>query len=280
MRSPASGPEAASAECTLTVVMTVYNHRRFLAQALEGVFRQSIFGAIRVLVSDDGSTDGSAELAMSVADGRPNVTVRRNARNIGVVDHWLGLVRMIDTPYVAILDGDDYWIAPDRLRDLLSFFAMVPDMQCAFTACTPVDADGRQITSRQPRFFGGRRHGFLYFEDVLNGNPVTSYSNCMYRTDMLRHVMLHESRREIYDWPVNLLIASRGPIGYLEGDYGAYRVHEDGMWSGLSEGEQNRWIGRCLEVVRPQVSARHRRAIDSCAWSRYMGTGPGQREEP
>jgi glycosyltransferase involved in cell wall biosynthesis len=280
MRSPASGSEAASTECSLTVVMTTYNHRRYVAQALEGIFRQSIFGAIRVLVSDDGSADGSAELASSLADGLPNVTVRRNAENIGVVEHWLGLIRTIETPYVAILDGDDYWTSPDRLRDLLSFLGMFPDVNCAFTACTPVDAGGRQIMPRRPQFFGGRRHGFLYFEDVLDGNPITTYSNCMYRTDMLRQVMLHESRREIYDWPVNLLIASRGPVGYLDGDYGAYRVHEDGMWSGLTEEEQNSWIRRCLEVVRPQVSARHRHAIDNCVWRRYRGAEPGRRADP
>lgn len=253
----------AEAASPLTVLLVVHDHAAHLRTAFESIAAQSIFGETRLIVSDDASTDGSADLAVALARGLPNVTVRRNPHNLGIAEHYRALVRSLETEYVAILEGDDFWIAPSRLADLRAMLAAHPAMNAAFAAYTLVDAAGKPVAPRRPALFGGGRHGFAYFEDVLQGNPIGSYSNCMYRSDTLRDVLLNEAGDMVYDWPVNLLIAARGPIGYLEGDYGAYRLHEGGFWTSMAADEKQRWLARCLDAVRPRLPPRYRRVVEA-----------------
>jgi glycosyltransferase involved in cell wall biosynthesis len=91
-----------------SVVIPVYNGERFLAEALESVFAQTL-PPYEVIVVDDGSTDASAEVA-----GRFPVTLIRQenrgpgaARNAGVAQ--------CTGEYLAFLDADDIWL-PEKLE--------------------------------------------------------------------------------------------------------------------------------------------------------------------
>jgi glycosyltransferase involved in cell wall biosynthesis len=92
----------------ISVVIPVYNGERYLTEALESVFAQT-HPVDEVIVVDDGSTDGSAEVA-----GRFPVTLIRQenrgpgaARNAGVA--------ACSGEYLAFLDADDTWL-PEKLE--------------------------------------------------------------------------------------------------------------------------------------------------------------------
>ncbi|KQT93600.1 hypothetical protein ASG49_00930 [Marmoricola sp. Leaf446] len=90
---------------TLSVVMPAYNTRAFIAAALESVLTQSLTD-LEVVVVDDGSTDGSGDIASSIAARDPRVRVVRQAnaglgaaRNVGA-EHARGA-------FLAFCDSDD-----------------------------------------------------------------------------------------------------------------------------------------------------------------------------
>lgn len=90
-----------------SIIMPVYNHARFVADAVESVFAQD-FADWELLIVDDGSTDGSAEIVDGLARGEKRVKVVHQAnagpaaaRNVaidGATGEWL-----------AFLDSDDIW---------------------------------------------------------------------------------------------------------------------------------------------------------------------------
>ncbi|WP_275006726.1 glycosyltransferase family 2 protein [Promicromonospora iranensis] len=75
----------------------------------------------RVILVDNGSTDGSAD---AVAAARPDVRVIRLSRNVGAVARTIG-VRAATTPFVAFADDDSWW-APGSLHDAADVLAGHP----------------------------------------------------------------------------------------------------------------------------------------------------------
>lgn len=97
-------PGARGAPLTLSVIVPVYNGGAFLAEALTSVFAQSR-RPHQVVVVDDGSTDGSAEVALNFP-----VTLRRQSnQGIGAARN-AGLAAAC-CEVIAFLDADDLWPA-------------------------------------------------------------------------------------------------------------------------------------------------------------------------
>lgn len=94
------------------VIIPVYNCREYLQQAVDSVISQP-YEAIKVVLIDDGSTDGSSLLCDELAkqDKRINVIHQKNkgvaeARNEGL-RYFFSIDEKID--YIAFLDADDAW---------------------------------------------------------------------------------------------------------------------------------------------------------------------------
>lgn len=108
----------------ISVIIPVYNCKTYLRQAVDSVLNQPMKDISIVLV-DDGSTDGSAELCDRLAENeRVSVIHQKNAgvsaaRNAGM-DFVLGGGTVCK--YISFLDGDDVWcpdvITPELLADM------------------------------------------------------------------------------------------------------------------------------------------------------------------
>ncbi len=100
----------------ISVIVPFYNMKAFLAEAVEGVLRQS-YENWELLLIDDGSTDESAETARAFAEkysSRIRYFAHDHHMNQGVtVSRNLGL-RKAKGKYIALLDADDYWL-PEKL---------------------------------------------------------------------------------------------------------------------------------------------------------------------
>lgn len=151
---------------SVTVLIVTYNHIDHLKRAFNSVVNQDFFGSVKVVISDDLSNDGTFELALSLAKGFPNVRVRRSTVQCGTMRHYKEVIREVDTDYVAVLEGDDFWTNPQRLIDQMLLFRLVPSLNCVFSGYSVIDADGA-VLQRRPTLFGGRRNGFLCFEELL-----------------------------------------------------------------------------------------------------------------
>ena len=90
---------------SVTVVIALYNKVGYVKATIDSVLNQS-FTNFQLIVVDDGSTDGSAELVKELKDVRLTVVTIKNsgpgvARNVGLA--------MAESSYVTFIDADDYW---------------------------------------------------------------------------------------------------------------------------------------------------------------------------
>ena len=153
----------------VTVVVAVHDGERFLRPALESLYAQD-YQPFEVVFVDDGSTDGSAEIARSFPGIRyvhqPNQGLAA-ARNTGL--------SLAEGEFLAYLDDDDL-IPPHKLRRQAEYLVANPDVGCVL---------GRQEVMFEPGFDPPE---WLSRDKVfgdLDGVPLVS---AMIRTELLRAV--------------------------------------------------------------------------------------------
>ncbi len=106
----------------VSCVVPVHNGHRFLTEALDSIFAQT-YRPIEAIVVDDGSTDGTADVAARYL--RPIRIIRQDnqgtaaARNTGI--------RAAAGPFIAFLDADDLWPA-GKLEMQMACFAARPEL--------------------------------------------------------------------------------------------------------------------------------------------------------
>lgn len=111
----------------ISCIVPVYNGERFLAEAINSILAQS-YRPIEILVSDDGSTDNTPEVAARYGD-----TVRclrqANAGPAAARNHGL---RQAQGEFIALLDADDIWL-PKKLESQMAQFQSRPDLDLCVT---------------------------------------------------------------------------------------------------------------------------------------------------
>jgi len=125
----------------VSVVMPAHNAARYLDAAMRSALASDL-SELELLVVDDGSTDGSLEIARGVADPRVVVITQRASggpsrpRNVGIAHS--------RAPYVALLDADDL-LKPDKLSSAVAALENHPQAVLAFADYERIDEEGRLL---------------------------------------------------------------------------------------------------------------------------------------
>jgi glycosyltransferase involved in cell wall biosynthesis len=118
--------------------MAVHDGERYLVAAIESVLAQRL-DDLELLVVDDGSTDGSADMLRGITD--PRLRVLTNERNVGLARSLNRGVADARGEFVARLDADDVCV-PDRLARQVAFMDANPDVALLGSWYTKMMPDG------------------------------------------------------------------------------------------------------------------------------------------
>lgn len=127
----------------VSVLLPVHNGARYLEGAVRSILNQT-HRDLELLVLDDGSTDGSGEMARALGDSR--VRVMRSERNLGLpatLNRGLGAAR---GEIVARQDADDL-SHPKRLERQVRFLELNPEVGLVGTQAWVIDEHGRCLGS-------------------------------------------------------------------------------------------------------------------------------------
>jgi|GEM_PF-1975453 hypothetical protein len=131
----------------VSVITPTYNHAAYIQECLRSALDQSV-NDIEILVVDDGSTDGTPDLARELNDPRVRVFAERN-RGIARLGETYNLALSESRgEFVAILEGDDKWYAKKLERQLVDF--QNPGVVLSAGRFHVIDETGR-VVSQEPR---------------------------------------------------------------------------------------------------------------------------------
>ncbi len=122
----------------LSIIMPTYNGERFLSEQIDSILAQDDHD-FELLITDDGSTDGTRALSDAYAERDKRIRVVPSTGNLGQNNRLAQLLGEARGAYVAIADQDDRW-APDRNSRL---FAAMDGRPMAFGRSELIDGKGK-----------------------------------------------------------------------------------------------------------------------------------------
>jgi len=89
------------------VCVGTYNHRDYIETCVRSILSQQFDGELRIIVADDGSTDGTADIVRELARSHSDrITAICREKNVGGHENYKGMTQQADGDYLAIMDGD------------------------------------------------------------------------------------------------------------------------------------------------------------------------------
>ncbi len=113
---------------TVSVAIKAYNHAEYVHQSIASVLEQS-FQDFEIVVTDDGSTDGTADVIARFTD--PRIRFERFERNRGISAAMNATTARVRGEFVAILNSDDFAL-PGRLQTQVAFLRAHPQIAAVF----------------------------------------------------------------------------------------------------------------------------------------------------
>ena len=111
----------------ISCIIPVFNGERYLGEALDSIVAQT-YRPLEIIVADDGSTDGTAEVATSYGE---RITYLRQSNQGAATAKNMGL-SAAQGEFIAFLDADDLW-HPEKLARQMARLKERPEVDLCFT---------------------------------------------------------------------------------------------------------------------------------------------------
>ena len=220
----------------ISVIIATKNGEKYIARAIQSALDQSVakenaldsskYPGFEVVVISDGSTDKTADIVQSIANQDPRVKLTELTTNIGP-----GLARAkgIDSTnpnnlYIAILDDDDQWINPDKLKNQIAFLETHPNVLAVGAHKTEfISESGKHIL-----WYYNNTDPSLLRKNMLARNPIVN-SSVVYRKDAYKKVGGYTNLRLSEDYDLWLRLGLVGDIANIEGAETRYTLRKSSM---------------------------------------------------
>ena len=117
----------------VTIRCTVFNHEKYIEDCIKGFLIQETNFPFEIFIHDDASTDNSAQIIKKYVALYPKIflPIYEKENLYSKKNGSLGKVtwnpQYIRGKYVAICEGDDYWIDPFKLQKQVDYLETHPD---------------------------------------------------------------------------------------------------------------------------------------------------------
>ncbi len=185
----------------ISIIMPAYNAERYIKESIQSVLHQT-YSDWELLILDDGSSDGTRQIAESFCARYPNIHYYQNPQNLGVAETRNRGISLASGEWIAFLDSDDCWL-PDKLKlqmELASDSASEPDpILFLFTGSSFMDENSAPLDSYLPA------PAKISYRELLKQN-VVSCSSVMIRKELIQQYPMKHASEMHEDFAVWLQI--------------------------------------------------------------------------
>ena len=211
----------------ISACIIAYKHEKFIRKCIEGALNQDLDCDYEIIIGEDKSPDNTLEICREYQQKHPElIKLVERDENLGMMGNWLETLRTCNGEYIAICEGDDYWIDKSKLQKQISFL----DKHRKYSMCA---TKTRRLNEKGE--FGentGKKYGKIKLDDVLWQNQ---FGTC---TVVLRRIHLDFPPFENYykffgpDWQMWCSLLKKGSGYNMKDSTAIYHVHSEGASSG------------------------------------------------
>ena len=212
----------------LSVIIPLYNHERYIKEAIYSVLGQS-FGDFELIIINDGSTDKSEEVVKSIKDDRIKYYYQENQGAHNTINRGIQLAR---GKYVSILNSDDVYYK-NRFEEALKVLESDSSIRAVFSHMEFIDEKGDFIRfsrgaednwkdKNEGTSFKGKNDVVI---DLLAGNFLMTTSNLFCRRSVFKDIGYFSNLRYTHDYDFFLRLCSHYKTYIMDIPLLKYRMH-------------------------------------------------------
>lgn len=225
--------------CTIT-----YNHEAYVKQCLDGILMQQCNFPIEIIINDDHSTDCTKDILNEYASKYPEVIkVEHNPKNLGSNANFNHNLSRARGKYIALCEGDDYWIDSRKLQRQVDFLESHPEYSLTCTNACVLGLEGDMNWKRYDK------DCVIPLKDIILKRGAWIYTASMlYRRELMQDFPDYARQCHVGDYPWAIHLALRGKVYFFADKMVTYRFMTPGSWSSttkINEGYFNAW---CSEI--------------------------------
>jgi glycosyltransferase involved in cell wall biosynthesis len=238
----------------VSIILPAYNRAQSIVAAAESVLRQT-FEDFELIIVDDGSVDGTAQIAQQITDPRVRVLVL--PENVGVSAARNRGIAEARAEWIAFQDSDDEWL-PEKLA-MQMVRLNEPGSNWVGAYCGMAIIGGNAISEGKPHVSGARTR-VMYLPRPRVTHVEGDISRSLLETSLISTQMLvtrldkltavggfDENLAALVDWDLVLRLSDHGPFAFVDEPLVLQRFSDNSI-----TGDLNR-----RTVARAQILKKH-----------------------
>lgn len=241
----------------LTAIIPCYNFEKYIEQAVDSVLNQNANFGIQVFLVEDHSTDNTYNLIREKYGSREDVTIFQSPTNQGITLNVKDMLDKVSSPYVFIMDGDDYIVDMNYLQRAISFLDNNNEFSLYCSGYRWLHNDG---SMEPPNAIWSSTIQNVTLNDLLSINHI-SFGRVFRNYKNLVLPWMRDSFHE--DWLINAEILKHGPARCEQVFGGIYRITKSGRLTSLTEDQIQEKNRQTINNIKAHLYTKTISIVDS-----------------
>jgi glycosyltransferase involved in cell wall biosynthesis len=209
----------------VSVCMISYNHSEFIYQAIDSVLMQNTNFQYEIVIGDDCSSDNTPQILQEYESQHPDkIRLLLRNPNVGIANNFGDTILQCKGKYIAILEGDDYWIDENKLQKQVDFMEANSEYSLCYTHCKEVNES--QGTSYITNI---ERPEIVDLSYILREGWFMRTPTLFFRNGLVQEFPDWFYTAYSTDYILHILLAEHGRVRKLEDVTAVYRKHDRGI---------------------------------------------------
>lgn len=238
-----------SSSTTVSIICITYNHEKFIAKAIDSFLNQVTTFPFEIILHDDASTDSTAQIIYEYQKKYPKIIktiLQKENQYKKKVKITLSVLPNAKGKYLALCEGDDYWLTNDKLEKQVRFLENNPNYYLTVSNAL-VDNDG-VVINREWRW-DKKRVDFDVRDYIINLFFHTSTICCRNRQIIwdkfdFSNVLQGDQLFVLFHSTPNC-----NKIKFFEEPMSVYRIHEGGVTATNINKNLKRSVNSLIEIL-------------------------------
>ena len=220
--------------------MITYHHEKYIKQAIESVLDQITDFEFELVIANDNSPDKTNEIVTEIMATHANgfkIKYLNNVTNLGMMPNFVYAIKNCKGQYIAMCEGDDYWIDNYKLQKQVDFLDQNKGYSICFHLANVekngvIEKDEITVKSNQT----------TTIKDLSKGNYMHTCT-VVYRNNLFKRFPKYFEKAPVGDYYLHLLNSRFGEIYCINEVMSVYRLHPESYWSSKKQSERTEiWI--------------------------------------
>lgn len=221
---------------TVLVGVLTYNHEKYIKACIDSILMQTGKFKLKIIIINDCSTDNSYEVINEIvkSNNSDNIEIEyiHYKENKGLIENLKTIVHLAkDYDYLTFCEGDDYWLTSNRIETHINYLKKYPEVGVSFNEIKLYYNDVNIIIDCDIQ--RNMDEGIYNCESLATWNFIGNFSCCFYDGTLMSKIPDELFDMFTVDWMFNIYCATMSEIGFIKQPMTVYRIHSQGVWSGL-----------------------------------------------